>query len=72
MPFGARNTPATFQRLVNTVLSGVPGCEAYLDDIIIYSSPWDVHIEQLHIMFGRLRDANLTLNLASVNLARLL
>ena len=30
----------------------------------MYSSSWDVHIEQLHVVFRRLCDANLTLNLA--------
>lgn len=37
MAFGMRNAPATFQRLVNIVLSGLSGCEAYLDDLVIYS-----------------------------------
>lgn len=37
MPFGARNTLATFQYLVNIVLSGVTGCEAYLDYIVVFS-----------------------------------
>lgn len=64
MPFGVRNAPATFQRLVNTVLSGLSGCEAYLDDIVVHSSSWDDHIQQLQGVFGRLRDANLTVNLA--------
>ena len=64
MPFGVRNAPATFQRLVNTVLSGLPGCEAYLDDIVVYSSTWDDHIQQLRAVFDRLGEANLTLNLA--------
>lgn len=62
MPFGVRNAPATFQRLVNTVLSGLSGCEAYLDDIVVYSSSWDDHIQQLQAVFERLSDANLTLN----------
>lgn len=31
-PKGTRNAPATFQRLMNMVLSGVKNCEAYLDD----------------------------------------
>ena len=41
MAFGTRNAPATFQRLVNTVLSGVSGCEAYLDDVVVHSDTWN-------------------------------
>ncbi len=47
MPFGDRNAPATFQRLVNQVLSGLIGCEAYLDDIVLYSSSWSEHLAQI-------------------------
>ena len=65
MPFGVRNAPATFQRLVNTVLSGLSGCEAYFDDIVVYSKTWEEHIQQLRVVFGRLSEANLTLNLAN-------
>ncbi len=43
MPFGVRNAPATFQRLVNRILYGMSGCEAYLDDIVLYSSSWSEH-----------------------------
>lgn len=64
MPFGMRNAPATFQRLMNKVLMGLSGCAAYLDDIVVYSSSWPEHVLQLSAVFGRLRDANLTLNLA--------
>ena len=64
MPFGVRNAPATFQRLVNIVLSGLSGCEAYLDDIVVYSDSWEDHMAQLRAVFCRLREANLTLNLA--------
>jgi hypothetical protein len=36
MPFGLKGTPATFQRLMSTVLSGIQGlkCLVYLDDIV--------------------------------------
>lgn len=37
MPFGMRNAPATFQRLMNLVLSGLPFCEVYLDDLVVLS-----------------------------------
>uniref|UniRef100_A0A671UEB7 Gypsy retrotransposon integrase-like protein 1 n=1 Tax=Sparus aurata TaxID=8175 RepID=A0A671UEB7_SPAAU len=70
MPFGVRNAPATFQRLVNIVLSGLSGCEAYLDDIVIYSNSWHEHIRQLKAVFTRLCDANLTLNLAKCEFGR--
>lgn len=64
MPFGLRNAPATFQRLMNTVLSGVKNCEAYLDDIVVYSSTWSDHLHTLQEIFSRLEAASLTLNLA--------
>ena len=37
MPFGLKNVPATFQSLMNSVLSGLQGVElfVYLDDIVI-------------------------------------
>merc|ERR1712002_380874 len=54
MPFGMRNAPATFQRLINTVTSGLTGCEAYLDDIIVYSDTWEDHLQQIRALFNRL------------------
>ena len=34
MPFGMRNALATFQKLINSVIRGVKGCEAYIDDVM--------------------------------------
>ena len=63
MAFGMRNAPATFQRLVNIVFSGVPNCTAYLDDVVIHSSEWPAHVDSLRTVFQRLT-LSLTLNLA--------
>lgn len=52
MPFGVRNAPTTFQRLVNRVLSGLIGCKAYLDYIVLYSSSWSEHLAQTFSAFG--------------------
>ena len=37
MPFGMKNSPATFQRLINSLIAGMDGIGAYIDDVIIYS-----------------------------------
>ncbi|HEX4851665.1 MAG TPA: reverse transcriptase family protein, partial [Puia sp.] len=59
MPFGLCNAPATFQRLTNRLVEGLPFCAVYLDDIIVYSTSWQEHIEHLRELFGRIRSANL-------------
>lgn len=64
MPFGLRNVPGCFQRLMCKVLAGVQNCEVYLDDIVLHSSSWSSHLQLIHTVFERLRDASLTLNLA--------
>ena len=64
MPFGLRNAPATFQRMMNSVLRGVNNCETYLDDVLAFNDTWLEHINTLKQIFQRLGEANLTLNLS--------
>ena len=64
MPFGMRNAPATFQCFINQVTAEVEGCEAYIDDVIIYSDNWSDHVKQLRTFFDKLKEAKLTVNLA--------
>ena len=40
MPFGMKNSPATFQRLINMIINGLENCDAYIDDVIIYNDTW--------------------------------
>ncbi|XP_076859481.1 uncharacterized protein LOC143512733 [Brachyhypopomus gauderio] len=63
MPFGLRNAPSTFQRLMNMVLGDVQNCEVYLDDVVIYTSSWAHHIQVLDNVFRKLQDASLVLNM---------
>ncbi|XP_045071843.1 piggyBac transposable element-derived protein 3-like [Coregonus clupeaformis] len=70
MPFGLRNAPATFQRLMNRVVSGLEGCAVYLDDVVIYSDSWEEHVCRVQALFERLVWARLTINLAKYEFAK--
>ena len=70
MPFGMKNVPATFQRMMNSVTSGLEGCDAYIDDPVLYSGNWEDHIQLLRKFFGRLQDAHLTVNLSKSEFCR--
>ena len=63
MLFGLCNAPATFQRLMQVVLSGLEwnSCFVYLDDILIASVTFDDHLQHLRQVFHRLRKASLHL-----------
>ena len=61
MPFGLKNAPATFQRLMNSVLSGLTPkqCLVYLDDIIIFGNSLEQHNERLISVLKTLEKNNL-------------
>ena len=60
MPFGLQGAPATFQRLMDSVVRGLEFTAAYLDDLIVYSETWEEHLAHLRVVFQRLREAGLT------------
>lgn len=64
MSFGLRNAPATFQLLMNRVVSGLEGCAVYLDDAVVHSQMWNEHDCRLRALLARLLEAKLTINLA--------
>ena len=63
MPFGMKNAPATFQRMVNHLISDLEGCEGYIDDVIVHSESFDAHLLHIRSLFERLTEANLTVSL---------
>jgi len=64
MSFGLCNAPATFERLMEKVLSGLPWkvCLLYLDDIIVHGREFGEAIKRLRTELQRLRDADLKLS----------
>ena len=65
MPFGLKNAPATFQRLMNHILQEFlyEFVAVYLDDIIIYSTTYENHIQHLRKVFQAIKQANLMIKL---------
>ena len=64
MPFGLRNAPSQFQRIMNRILAPYVGkfCMVYLDDIVIYSKSLQQHYSHLNTIFTAIQNANLTLS----------
>ena len=63
IPFGLKTMPATFQRIMNNVLSGLTGtmCCVFLGDIVIYADSLFDHERKLRDVFRRLRRYNIKL-----------
>ncbi len=61
MPFGLTNAPASFQRDMDVVLSGLNWVSTlvYIDDIIVFSKTFEEHMVHLQEVFDRLRTANM-------------
>lgn len=49
MPMGLWNAPVTFHTLINSLFSDIIDdfMVGYLDDLLVYSNPYEEHIEQL-------------------------
>ncbi len=56
MPFGLKNAPATFQRLINNTLREYLDDFAitYLNDILIYSDDLEMHRSHVHKILRKL------------------
>lgn len=65
MPFGLKTAPATFQRLMNNILRDYINriCLVYLDDVIIFSTSLQEHMNSIKLIFNRLKEANLKVQL---------
>ncbi|GFU60853.1 retrovirus-related Pol polyprotein from transposon 17.6 [Trichonephila clavipes] len=64
MPFGLCNAPATFERLMETVLGGLSyeACLVYLDDIIVVGSSFEEHLKNIRRVLQKLKVAHLKLS----------
>ena len=70
MAFGLRNSGQSFQRVVNEIIANIDNCDAYIDDIVVYSKTFDEHVSQLTKLFKKLSDVKFTVNLHTSNFCK--
>ena len=61
LPFGVSSAPAIFQRVMDTLLKGIPNCMAYLDDILVTGKTEQDHLNTLNRVLDVLSKAGLRL-----------
>ena len=59
LPFGITSAPALFQRAMDQILSGIPGVQCYLDDLLITGPDEESHLRNLESTLQRLEDYGL-------------
>ena len=61
MPFGLNGAPASFQRMMDQLTDGLQEYSAaYLDDLVVFSTTWEEHLDHLQTILTRLGEAGLT------------
>ena len=66
MPFGIKNAPSHFQRMMNSVFLAELAegwLIVYIDDIIICSKTWDEHVYRLGVVLQKVIDINMKISL---------
>lgn len=61
LPFGVASSPSLFQRIMETVLQGLPSVSIYLDNILVTGKSVDDHIRNLEAVLSRLEDSGFRL-----------
>ncbi|GFX35236.1 retrovirus-related Pol polyprotein from transposon 297 [Trichonephila clavipes] len=64
MPFGMKNAGSTFQKSMdNALLLHRKYCRSYIDDVAIYSTTWNEHLDHIAKVFKSLQEVGLKVNL---------
>ena len=61
LPYGIASAPAWFQRTMETLLSGIPMCRPYLDDVIVSGRTEEEHLRNLEMLLQRLEENGMRL-----------
>ena len=55
LPMGLKNSPATYQNWMNSLLGHLPFVKVFIDDILVFSRTWEEHREHVKVVLDTLR-----------------
>ncbi|MBW0473832.1 hypothetical protein O181_013547 [Austropuccinia psidii MF-1] len=70
MPFGIKNAPSHYQRMMNTIFPtelSEGQLIIHIDDIIICSDSWSLHLERLPRVLEKVTEVNMKISLKKCN-----
>ncbi|MBW0543527.1 hypothetical protein O181_083242 [Austropuccinia psidii MF-1] len=70
MPFGIKNAPSHYQRMINTIFShelSEGWLIIYIDEIIICSEAWKLYLERLSLVIKKFLQVNMKISLKKCN-----
>ncbi|MBW0520645.1 hypothetical protein O181_060360 [Austropuccinia psidii MF-1] len=70
IPFGIENAPSHYQRMMNTIFPDELSEEwliIYIDDIILCSETWQLHLERLSLVLKKILQVNMKISLKKCN-----
>lgn len=71
MPFGLKNAPSVFQRIVDQMLKGLEHfCQGYIDDILVFSNTIPDHFKHLRAVEVRIAEYGVVLSEKKMELFR--
>jgi hypothetical protein len=69
VPFGLKNVPQAFQRVLTQILSECSNCVPYIDDVLIYSPDYEQHVQDVKKVVDTLTRYSLRVNFKKSRLA---
>ncbi|VDL66057.1 unnamed protein product [Nippostrongylus brasiliensis] len=67
LPFGVKSAPGIFQQIMDSMICGLNGCAAYLDDVIVTGRTIEEHVANLEALFKRISDYGFRVRIEKCN-----